>query len=112
MEIYEDEMAPTKRIFVFGLEAIIAMVLGIFFLFCNTVILWKTQVIGRLIDWLVDIFPPLRLLGFGKKIEIPTAPRINADNCCICLDDIQKEVSSTCGHIFCGNFVSRKFTNI
>ena len=100
----EEELAPTKKILFFGLEAIIAMTLGIFFLFCSTVSLCKTKIIGKLIEKRAEYFPILKLFGLGAPVEDDRTSRIGADNCCICLGNISWEVSSTCGHIFCGNF--------
>lgn len=105
MEIVEEDRTPLMRVFVFGLEAIIALSLGTFFLCCNTVILWKTHVIERLFAKLGDLFPFLRLLGFRKKPPVEVAPRIYSEECSICFGDIRREVSSTCGHIFCGKLI-------
>jgi len=104
--IEEEENSPTRNIFVFGFEAIIALTLGMFFLCCNTIILWKTKIIEKIIEKCVDKLPILKLFGFGKppaeNQEEQAAPRIGSDSCCICFGDITREVSSTCGHIFCG----------
>ena len=106
--IEEEENSATRNIFVFGFEAIIALTLGMFFLCCNTIILWKTKIIGKIIEKCVDKFPILKLFGFGKppaeNQEEQAAPRIGSESCCICFGDITREVSSTCGHIFCGRF--------
>lgn len=101
MEIVE-ERTPFMRVFVFGLEAIIAMALGTCFLCCNIVLLWKTHVFERLIAKLGDLFPFLRLIGFRKRPPVEITPRVYSDYCSICYGDIRREVSSTCGHIFCG----------
>lgn len=109
MEVLEEEEnSPTRNIFVFGFEAIIALTLGMFFLCCNTIILWKTKIIEKIIEKCVEKFPILKLFGFGKQPAEnqgeQAAPRIGSDSCCICFGDITREVSSTCGHIFCGRF--------
>lgn len=100
--IEEEELAPTKKILFFGLEAIIAMVLGTFFLFCSTISLWKTKVVSKILEKCAEVFPILKLFGIGKQDQEDVASRIGADSCCICLGNISWEVSSTCGHIFCG----------
>ena len=112
--IEEEENSPTRSVVVFGFEAIIALTLGTFFLCCNTIILWKTKIIGKIIEKCVDKFPILKLFGFGKSgpeaQQEEAAPRIGAENCCICFGDINREVSSTCGHIFCGRFFGFLFS--
>lgn len=104
MEIIEEDMAEGKRFFCFGLEAIIAMTLGIFFLCCNTIVLFKSKIIEKIKDKLLQMCPLLKLFTTKQQTEVQVASRINSDHCCICFGDINKEVSSTCGHIFCGNF--------
>jgi len=98
----EEELAPTKKILFFGLEAIIAMTLGTFFLLCSAISLCKTKLIEKLIEKSAHYLPILKLFGLGEQLEENRASRIGADNCCICLGNINWEVSSTCGHIFCG----------
>jgi len=103
--IEEEENSPTRSVFVFGFEAIIALTLGTFFLCFNAFLVWKTKIIEKIIEKCVDKFPILKLFGFGKPpsdTQQEAVQRIGAENCCICFGDINREVSSTCGHIFCG----------
>lgn len=102
METEQEEMATTKKIFVFGIEAVIALTLGTVLLILNTIIIWKTKVFEKVIHKLAKIFPFLKRFGFGNEKPQEQVQRISAESCCICFGEIDKEVNATCGHIFCG----------
>lgn len=95
-------MSLIKKVIIFGFEAFLLVTFGLFFLFCNTILAFKNRLPEKIAKKIVNLFPFLKVLGFGKVRQPRVAPRIESESCCICYNEIQKEVSSTCGHIFCG----------
>jgi RING finger protein 170 len=102
METEQEEVATTKKIFIFGIEAVLALTFGTFLLILHAVIIIKTKAIEKIVHKLATIFPFLKRLGFGNEKPPEQVVRINADSCCICFGEINREVNATCGHIFCG----------
>lgn len=108
MQISEEISDPSDWSNVFSQEAIIALSFAMLFFVCNTLILFKSQIPHKIVNKISDIFPMLKFFGIGRITEVEVAPRINADTCCFCCGDIQREVGATCGHIFCGTFSNVK----
>jgi len=89
---------------VFSTEALWSFAIYIFASCMNT-LKQKLAFIFNIPQQLSNIPFISNLLADSEPASHNIRPRIDADACCICLCQINWEVASTCGHIFCGKCV-------
>jgi len=98
----EPEMPLSFTIAVNGIKLIAFIILGTVFLSILTAIFWKNKTFQSIIQLIQLIAPLNNLLSIERLRKVEISPKIHAEHCSICYCDIDKEVSSNCGHIFCG----------
>jgi len=104
VNIVNTEVPFALKILVAGLQTSIIIVVIALFLAFLIVIFWKNSFIQILVQAFSKILPSNLSLASKKLSKICVAPKIDAEHCSICYCDIEKEVKSNCGHVFCGNF--------
>jgi len=103
VNIVNTEVPFALKILVAGLQTSIIIVVIALFLAFLIVIFWKNSFIQILVQAFSKILPSNLSLASKKLSKICVAPKIDAEHCSICYCDIEKEVKSNCGHVFCGD---------
>jgi hypothetical protein len=110
MQHVYSEIPEIPRISVFGLEAILAIVVGTMFCCCNACLIFKTNNLEVMVKKLAEKYPSLKFFTERAFPSPQSAPRIHSDDCCLCCNPISNEVGALCGHIFCGRKCIKRIT--
>jgi len=103
MEVLKSEEFSPLRFVVIGLQATTCLALAFLFFGIILAIFWKNVLIQTILQGLSRILPVNDLFNLKKYQKVCIAPKIDAEHCSICYCDINKEVISNCGHVFCGD---------
>lgn len=98
----QSQVPYTLKALVFGLQAttIAAIILAVFALLL--IISWKNSIVQTFIQIIAKVLPANSFISSSTLQKVSVAPKIDAEHCAICYCDIEKEVKSNCGHVFCG----------
>ena len=104
MEALTSVVSLPLRALVIGLQATTFLALGALSLCLIIAMLWNKVWVQNIIQTIAKYIPVNTVLHLSKLQKVEISPKIDADHCSICYCDIDKEVLSSCGHIFCGKF--------
>jgi len=102
-EVLDSQVPYTLKALVFGLQAttIAAIIFAFFALLL--IISWKNSIVQTFIQIIAKVLPANSFISSSTLQKVSMAPKIDAEHCAICYCDIDKEVKSNCGHVFCGD---------
>jgi len=91
------------RVAVVGLQAFTILAIALVSMAVLIAMFWKNILVQNIVQTLIKIFPIHRLINLEKFKKTHVSAKIDTDHCAICYCDIDKEVKSNCGHVFCGD---------
>jgi len=101
---YETQIPFPLRIAVVGLQVFTVAAILLATLAVIIATFWKNALLQNIIQILIKIFPIHHsLFSLERFRRTKILPKIDTDHCAICYCDIEKEVKSNCGHVFCGD---------
>lgn len=101
------EVPFALKFLVATLQAAIVVVIITIFIAFLVALFWKCSFVQITVKAFSKIMPKGLLFNSEKLSKVSVAPKIDAEHCSICYCDIEKEVKSNCGHVFCGILVSQ-----
>jgi len=105
-EVVLDTQVPyTLKALVFGLQATTIAAITLAFFALLLIISWKNSIVQIFIQTISKVLPAYLFIGNATLQKVSVAPKIDAEHCAICYCDIEKEVKSNCGHVFCGDCI-------
>jgi len=91
------------RVAVVGLQAFTVVAIVLISVAVLVAMFWKNILVQNFIQTLIKVLPVQRLLNLERFKKTHVSAKIDTDHCAICYCDIDKEVKSNCGHVFCGD---------
>jgi len=90
------------RVAVVGLQVFTIMTIVLVSMAVLIGMFWKNVLVKNTIQTLIKILPFHRIINLERFKKTHISAKIDTDHCAICYCDIDKEVKSNCGHVFCG----------
>jgi len=103
MEVLPPVVALPLRALIVGLQATTLLAVGVLSLCLIIAMLWNKVWVQNIVRTITKYIPINTVMHLSKLQKVRISPKIDTDHCSICCCDIDKEVLSSCGHIFCGN---------
>jgi len=97
------EVPFTLKALVVGLQATTIAVLALTVFAFLLAVFWKNSILQIVIQAFAKVIPTQVFFDSKRMQKVKMASKIHADHCSICYCDINKEVISNCGHVFCGD---------
>jgi len=91
------------RVAVVGLQTFTILAIVLVSMAVLIAMFWKNILVQNIVQTLIKIFPVHRLVNLDRFKKTHVQEKIDTDHCAICYCDIDKEVKSNCGHVFCGD---------
>jgi len=91
------------RLAVVGLQTFTILAIGLVSMAVLIAMFWKNILVRSTFQTLIKVFPVHRLIKLDLFKKTHVSDKIDTDHCAICYCDIDKEVKSNCGHVFCGD---------
>jgi len=101
--VLDSQVPYTLKALVFGLQATTIAAIILSFLALLLIISWKNSIVQTFIQIVAKVLPANSFISASTLQKVSVAPKIDAEHCAICYCDIEKEVKSSCGHVFCGD---------
>jgi len=95
------------RLAVVGLQTITIITVAMAFIAVLIAMFWRNILVQNVVQTFFTIFPIHRLINVQSFRKTHVSAKIDTDHCAICYCDIDKEVKSNCGHVFCGDCLIR-----
>jgi len=103
VNIVNTEVPFALKVLVAGLQATIVVGIVALFIAFLIAMFWKSSFVQITVQAFSKLLPSNLFHSSKKLSKLSIAPKIDAEHCSICYCDIDKEVKSNCGHVFCGN---------
>jgi len=103
MEVLASVVSLPLRALVLGLQAATVLALAGLSICLIITLLWNKAWVQNLVQIIANYIPIMAVINISKLQKVEVSPKIDTDHCSICYCDIDKEVVSSCGHVFCGD---------
>jgi len=91
------------RVAVVGLQAFTIIALVSISLAVLVAMFWKNILLQNFVQLVAKVLPIDFILNSSRFQRTMINAKIDTEHCAICYCDIDKEVKSNCGHVFCGD---------
>ena len=111
MEVIAHVVSLPLRALVIGLQAMTVLALVLLSVCLIIAMLWNKVWVQNVVQIVAKYIPLSMVISFSKLKKVIVSPKIDTEYCSICFCDIDKEVLSSCGHVFCGTLLIIIYNN-